>query len=117
MGARRAVPAAKASGRYRFGEGTFPTISGNDGEATILDLPGLAAERAARNERTCMNPRGICLSGFVRYFLLISRWRTNWLRWRVLLMEQPGDGKQSPAHRPEGGLTVDEDTIRWHGVV
>jgi hypothetical protein len=23
-GARRAVPAAKASGRYRFGEGTFP---------------------------------------------------------------------------------------------
>ena len=32
-------------------------------------------------------------------------------------MEQPGDGKQSPAHRPEGVLTVDEDTIRWHGVV
>jgi hypothetical protein len=59
MGARRAVPAAKASGRYRFGEGTFPRVSGNDGEATILDLPGLAAERAARNERTCMNPRGI----------------------------------------------------------
>jgi hypothetical protein len=26
MGARRAVPAAKASGRYRFGEGTFPRI-------------------------------------------------------------------------------------------
>src|ERR1700719_4053157 len=33
MGARRAVPAAKASGRYRFGEGTFPRIPGNDGEA------------------------------------------------------------------------------------
>src|SRR5689334_11032989 len=30
-GARRAVPAAKASGRYRFGEGTFPRIPDNDG--------------------------------------------------------------------------------------
>ena len=29
MGARRAVPAAKASGRYRFGEGTFPRIPRN----------------------------------------------------------------------------------------
>ena len=28
-----------------------------------------------------------------------------------------GDGKQSPAHRPEGVLTLDGDTIRWHGVV
>ena len=37
MGARRAVPAAKASGRYRFGEGTFPRIPGNDGEAPIPD--------------------------------------------------------------------------------
>jgi hypothetical protein len=50
-------------------------------------------------------------------FLLISRWRTNRLRWRVLLMGTTGDGKQSPAHRPEGFLTLDGDTIRWHGVV
>ena len=34
-GARRAVPAAKASGRYRFGEGTFPRIPDNDGEAVF----------------------------------------------------------------------------------
>jgi hypothetical protein len=40
MGARRAVPAAKASGRYRFGEGTFPRIPGNDGEAPIPAIRG-----------------------------------------------------------------------------
>jgi hypothetical protein len=40
MGARRAVPAAKASGRYRVGEGTFPRIPGNDGEApTAVTYP------------------------------------------------------------------------------
>ena len=42
MGARRAVPAAKASGRYRFGEGTFPRIPDNDGEAPIPDLAATA---------------------------------------------------------------------------
>ena len=45
MGARRAVPAAKASGRYRFGEGTFPRIPDNDGEA-----PG-AVIRRGRSRR------------------------------------------------------------------
>src|SRR6516164_11685935 len=43
MGARRAVPAAKASGRYRFGEGTFPSIPGNDGEAPLAVIGAVFA--------------------------------------------------------------------------
>src|SRR5438477_12687820 len=46
-GARRAVPAAKTTGRYRFGEGTFPRIPGNDGEAPVPDLPALTPERGS----------------------------------------------------------------------
>ena len=46
MGARRAVPAAKASGRYRFGEGTFPRIPGNDGEAPEAVIPAVSLGRS-----------------------------------------------------------------------
>ena len=43
--------------------------------------------------------RGISLVSFVS-FLLISRWRTSRLRWRVLLMEQPGTAsKAQPTDR------------------
>ena len=51
MGARRAVPAAKASGRYRFGEGTFPRIPGNDGEAPIADVGDSAARGRVGGEK------------------------------------------------------------------
>jgi hypothetical protein len=77
MGARRAVPAAKASGRYRFGEGTFPRIPGNDGEAPIADIPYLTLERGESTHSSRSFPAGTgaitrLLRRWVREFQQVS---------------------------------------------
>src|SRR5262249_4005218 len=75
MGARRVVPAAKASGRYRFGEGSspeYPVTTGKRryrGKSKFVDYPGgagweLRAELvrgvapSSRYRRGCRNQRG-----------------------------------------------------------
>jgi hypothetical protein len=62
MGARRVVPAAKASGRYRFGEGIFPRIPGNDGEAPKTDYPD-KRDRIARIDEPVIQGRAARGSG------------------------------------------------------
>jgi hypothetical protein len=44
-GKRERFPLSTASGRCRFGEGTFAGTRGNDGDAPSPDLPALTAER------------------------------------------------------------------------
>src|SRR6266478_8711304 len=50
MGARRAVPAAKASGRYRFGEGPSPEYPVTTGKRRNPSFAGSHAAGKARPE-------------------------------------------------------------------